>query len=1098
MKNYKTPLLFMVALLFCAFACVSVKAEYETETFSYYVDDEGAHVTSYNGTDVYVIVPDILGGKPVVSVSLNNIPDRLSVARITLPDSVVRLDDYAFYGFQHVQGIDGLENIQYIGKYAFAFCSIQSLEFTDQLIHIGSYAFQNSALTHLTIPDDITYDDAAFNCWALEKITLTRGSNTQTLALQEEVLFSVDFARLIAYPVKYPRGSYRIPDGVKTVDWSTFDCAGSPLSELEVPASVVGDPPTSIDILGKLIMRVYEGTAGHEMARYLASMYDTNGFEYVLLNDGDTGESLSDYVSGVIAETTNSSMTDYQKALALHDWLVEHAEYDLTFTHTTAHDIFRYGLGICCSYADAYSWLLNESGILCKVVGNYDHALVAARLDGIWTYIDPTHNDGYDDKPYFGMNDEMFKYRYGALYPDHYNDMIITAEKLDISSVKCHYWYRNGFHDNSYAYLKDEIEKHIQRGETRFLVDADYYDPMTVLLCAGLITEDGLTVNNQHYKMICTRHETGNWFIYVDDNSETTNDQFDFDIKNSGIRITKYVGTETKVMIPDTIAGLPVLYIGDSAFRMNYLLEEVVFPDGLIEIEGNAFYNCMSLKKINIPSGLQCIGQEAFDSCYKLESDIILPDGFVNLEPQAFEHCKSITRVRIPGSASVGDCAFAQCTLLSDVTIEEGFRYLSNAVFSECSALTSIVLPESLLLIGTNAFYRTGLQSIHIPKSVSLIGAAPFQECSLLTIASLDQNNPNFIMRSGVIYSADEKQLIVAFPAIMDEHFVVPDSVESIQHRAVFGNNRLKSVYIPSNVKWIEQEAFSDCMNLSYIYMEDGCTSLGYCCFGIQGGGGCETVVRLASTVSEMDYGVLCGRPLISFVMPFENHVMPSWMSGTPSTLYFHRNVQQCGIIPNGSDLVVYGYPDSIVEQWALENEASFIPYTIAELPSVILTPNERCMLEELPEHYTMRWYSADPSVATVSDDGIVTATDSGRTIVEGEVETKSGKIEVFRCEVLVSSQETLALPEKLTFIGGHAFEGCAMTDIEIPENVNEIPAGVFANCPELVTVYIPESVVSILEDAFFGNPKSITIVAPEDSRAHQFAVEHGFSVVLK
>ena len=530
MRKFSSVRFVLAALTVCFLFCGFSLSAAETGEFSYYTDEEGAHVTAFNGSDAHIVIPDELGGKPVVSVSLNDCADRLGVARITLSENVVRLDDHAFYGFQHLQIVDGLDQIQYVGEQAFAFCSLTDLVFSDELKHIGARAFEYGALTNLTIPDDITYDTATFTCWTLTKITLTDGSGEKKLSMKDEVLFNADYTYLAAYPVKNPRCAYKIPDSVTYVDWTAFHCAGNPLCELEVPASVIGGAPTDIDILGKLVMRVYEGTAGHAMAKHLSGVYDKNGFEYVLLDSGDPGEALSDFVARIVAQTTDGSMTEYQKALRLHDWLTAHAQYDQTFTHMTAHDLFTYGLGICCSYSDAYSWLLSEAGIQSKVVGNYDHALVAARLDGRWTYIDPTHNDDKVDKPYFGMNDVMFKHRYGALYPDHFNNMIVVTEKLNTSSVKSHYWYREGWHKDALYYLENEIKTHIMRGETSFIVKTTdipiYVEPMMVMLCAGLVDEDGIKVNDTAYDLVCSIYESGDWYVFVNDGLENDDKRF--------------------------------------------------------------------------------------------------------------------------------------------------------------------------------------------------------------------------------------------------------------------------------------------------------------------------------------------------------------------------------------------------------------------------------------------------------------------------------------------------------------------------------------------------------------------------------------------
>ena len=65
--------------------------------------------------------------------------------------------------------------------------------------------------------------------------------------------------------------------------------------------------------------------------------------------------------------------------------------------------------------------------------------------------------------------------------------------------------------------------------------------------------------------------------------------------------------------------GSELIKIESGAFYSNSrLCEPVVFPDGLITLSSNAFYNCSTLPEVVLPKGLTVIGQNAFESCYGL------------------------------------------------------------------------------------------------------------------------------------------------------------------------------------------------------------------------------------------------------------------------------------------------------------------------------------------------------------------------------------------------------------------------------------------------------------------------------------------------
>ena len=93
--------------------------------------------------------------------------------------------------------------------------------------------------------------------------------------------------------------------------------------------------------------------------------------------------------------------------------------------------------------------------------------------------------------------------------------------------------------------------------------------------------------------------------------------------------LTKYVGSDEKVIIPDNIVVIGknsfennsltsvtipgnVLLISNSAFSMCENLEAVIIEEGVKEIEAYAFFNCPKLKNIMIPQSVEEIGYRAF------------------------------------------------------------------------------------------------------------------------------------------------------------------------------------------------------------------------------------------------------------------------------------------------------------------------------------------------------------------------------------------------------------------------------------------------------------------------------------------------------
>ena len=99
-------------------------------------------------------------------------------------------------------------------------------------------------------------------------------------------------------------------------------------------------------------------------------------------------------------------------------------------------------------------------------------------------------------------------------------------------------------------------------------------------------------------------------------------DQFgDFTYASDGtnVTITGYTGSNSVVMIPSTIADLPVTSIGDWAFYATSVTN-VLVPDSVINIGDGVFFDCESLTNVTIGSSVTNIGDWTFAFCPSLIS----------------------------------------------------------------------------------------------------------------------------------------------------------------------------------------------------------------------------------------------------------------------------------------------------------------------------------------------------------------------------------------------------------------------------------------------------------------------------------------------
>ncbi len=109
----------------------------------------------------------------------------------------------------------------------------------------------------------------------------------------------------------------------------------------------------------------------------------------------------------------DDSMTDFQKALILHDEIILSSEYS---GEVTAYDLLVDGKGCCTAYSRSYSYLLALVGINSEIVesAEMNHAWNKIEIDGEYYNVDVTWDDPTADRfgkawhGYFLYSDSAF------------------------------------------------------------------------------------------------------------------------------------------------------------------------------------------------------------------------------------------------------------------------------------------------------------------------------------------------------------------------------------------------------------------------------------------------------------------------------------------------------------------------------------------------------------------------------------------------------------------------------------------------------------------------------------------------------------------
>ena len=179
--------------------------------------------------------------------------------------------------------------------------------------------------------------------------------------------------------------------------------------------------------------------------------------------------------------------------------------------------------------------------------------------------------------------------------------------------------------------------------------------------------------------------------------------------------------------------GNGITTIDIQAFMGCTALETVILPESLTTIGGQAFRNCNALTEITFPASLRTIEHEAFVSCKGLKN-IIIPDGVTEIGYQAFDGCTSLQSVTLGNGLSSISGIFQGCSALSNVTFGSNIKTIENSAFNNCKALKKVTLPEGLTTIGNEAFIQSGLTEITIPDKVTAIGTSAFLGTPLTTV----------------------------------------------------------------------------------------------------------------------------------------------------------------------------------------------------------------------------------------------------------------------------------------------------------------------------------------------------------------------------
>ncbi len=228
--------------------------------FTYITNNGTITITGYTGSGAAAVIPATLNGLPVTSLGDYSFFYNLSVASITIPDSVATIGTYTVYSCNYLTNVVIGNGVVNIGDHAFDYCvNLATVTIPNSVTSIGPQAFEGCGLTSIAIPDSVTnIGDRAFSdCDDLTNFSIGSGvisfgaevfSYCRSLtainvdaansgyASMTGVMFDKSLTTIMQYPARKVGSIYTIPNNVTIIGNYAFSQCN--LTSVIIPGSV--------------------------------------------------------------------------------------------------------------------------------------------------------------------------------------------------------------------------------------------------------------------------------------------------------------------------------------------------------------------------------------------------------------------------------------------------------------------------------------------------------------------------------------------------------------------------------------------------------------------------------------------------------------------------------------------------------------------------------------------------------------------------------------------------------------------------------------------------------------------------------------------
>lgn len=384
-------------------------------------------------------------------------------------------------------------------------------------------------------------------------------------------------------------------------------------------------------------------------------------------------------------------------------------------------------------------------------------------------------------------------------------------------------------------------------------------------------------------------------------------------------------------------------------------------PYKVAAIDEGAFYKLPNLTKVSIPNTIEKIGPSAFFGCTGLTS-VSLPNSVKSIGGNTFENCTNLTTVELGNSVEqIGAYAFSKCSSLKSIKIPDSTLEIPSYCFNMCYHLTKVELGSSVKSIGKYAFYScSDFTEITIPNSVEIIQTYAFWDCTLLntitlgsSLKSIDGNVFNSMIKSVTCLSST--------PPVIGQN--------TFQYI-------LATLHVPSGCASAYKNA-PVWRTFTPIY-EDAPTVA-------------VTSISLNKTNLTLEMGEYV--QLVATVLP-ENATNKevTWTSSHSSIVNVSRDGVIGALYPGTATITASCGNKSATCTVTVKNPEVKVTWISLDKKTLSLKVGETSQLKATitpanATNQTVIWTSTNPSVATVSSSGLVTAKSAGTAKIDATID---------------------------------------------------------------------------------------------------------------